>query len=138
MPHHGISGNAFSHRCLLQKSRAPQQQLLDAPVLIAQLYFQVQDLLPVADKPEMPRFYHSGMNGPYPHFVQFIALHGIKRIVGNGLGAVGTVERVTYRLQPGMVKVLNPEILVNLPFKPLKSRHPGRKGRKGVPGADHA
>ena len=56
------------------KGPAPHR-LLDAPVLIAQRYFQVIDRFPVTLEPEMARLDNPGVDGADRHLMDLLALH---------------------------------------------------------------
>jgi hypothetical protein len=80
----------------------------------------MKDFLPIADKPEMPGFDHTGMDRAHAHLVQFFPFDGIKRISIHDLLPVVTVERISQRFQPGMIREFNSEILMDLPFKNME------------------
>ena len=86
-------------------------------MLVTQLYFQVHNLFPVADKTEMPRFNNPGMNGANPDFVQFFAFNLVERIIFDFFIFIGTVVGISHWFQPGMIAVFYSEIFVNFSFK---------------------
>ena len=79
-----ISGNIFGQRNQLRKILLFKKQFFYAPVLVAKLNFQVQDLLTITNKPEMTWFYDPGMYWTNTNFMKFFTINRIERVIGNG------------------------------------------------------
>ena len=84
MSNHRITCDGFGKGGTLQQFFLFDKLLFDAPMLIAQLNFEMKDLLAVADKSEMSRLDNPGMYRTNANFVKFITFDGKKRIVGKG------------------------------------------------------
>jgi hypothetical protein len=98
-----VTGNTFSEQgtpeAILPRFR---KKPLNPPMLITQLYLQMQDFLTIADKPEMTGLNHAGMNRSYSNLMKHLAFHFIKRISAYHIPPVGPVMRISHGLKPGM------------------------------------
>ena len=85
--------------------RAAHEQALDAPVLVAEAYFQVHDVFAVALEAEVPGFDDAGMDRAHGHFVDVLAAH--PELLGHARGRARPVRvdegrRKAHGLEPGM------------------------------------
>ena len=84
----------FSQRDPLEKALLVREKLFYSPVLVSQLDLEMEDLLSVADKPEMARLDDTRMNGTDADLVKFFPFKFVKWIVGDRLqrGCSGRVD----------------------------------------------
>ena len=78
-----VASNILGQSGALEQFCLFQEKALDTAVLIAELYFEVQNLFAVANETEVSRLNYSRMNWPHSHFVKFLAINLIKRIVSH-------------------------------------------------------
>ena len=90
--------------------RRRQHQLLDPPVLVAQLDLQVMDQFPLALETEVPRFDYAGVDRADRHFMDLFPLHAVERI------SADSPDRFEPRVSYGK----DPVLFMDLPFEELK------------------
>jgi hypothetical protein len=110
--------------------RPARQRLLDAPVLIAERDFHMQDLLARALKTEVARLDDAGMHGSHRHFVDLGALDA-EETAHRRPGAVV----LAHRLEPGMPLGDEAVLLPNFAFEQVRLRmrrcQAGKEPEKG-------
>jgi hypothetical protein len=91
----GVTGNVFGDEsAAVLASACDKQQVFDAPVLVAQLDFQVQDPFADAVEAEMARFDHAGMYRSHGHLVDLIPGHRIIIVAAGNIFAVVIAEDI--------------------------------------------
>jgi hypothetical protein len=85
----------------------------------------LHDLTP-HQKPEVPRLYHTSVDGAYSHFVNKLGITFQKYIV---LDLDWALEGMAYAFEPRMVRRDNAIFLIELALKDLKRRKFSAKGR---------
>src|SRR3989338_4181681 len=97
VPYCRIPGDGFSQYRLSGRFDAWKHSF-DSPMLITELYFQVENLFTMALKTKMPRFDNPCMNGPNRNLMDLFSFHSVKRII----------LHISNRLQTGMTDGGNP------------------------------
>ena len=115
-----ITCNIFRKSNSLQQFFLFKKQLLNSPVLVTQLNFQVKNLLAITDETKMTGLNNTCMNRADTHFVQFFTFNFKKGIICDCHAFIKPVKWKPDRLQPGMICIMYSEIFMNLSFKFFK------------------
>ena len=119
--------------------RTSDQGALDAAVLVAERYLEVEDLLAVALEPEVPRLDDAGVHGPHGYLVHLVALDAVEvHHTDHGRLVVTSVPRVVARaagsheadgLEPGMAARDSAPLFCDLALEEVYLRALGRHRR---------
>ena len=133
MGHGAVARDGFGQAHLTQAVAGVGEELLDAPVLVAQGDFEVEHLLAVADEAEGARLDDACVDGADVHFVERAAFHRVERIVVHRTAAVEAVVGKTQRLGPRHVVEAHAVALGDVAFEGVECRMERRKrGQMGL------